>query len=214
MLLDLEHPERFYLIFTRPQLGSWLVRGAIIISLYGAVLAAHFLAALAGQTELIMGLAIAGLPLAVATAAYTAHLFAQAKARDLWQNPLLPAHFVVEALLVGAAVILPVALWLEAGAVESLAGIVAVTAGLHLLLVLGENTLAHPTAHARLAAHQMVAGTFRVFFWASVGLVAVGLLTPFVPEPAGVMATAAAALVGLLAYEHAYVQAGQSVPLA
>ena len=33
------------------------------------------------------------------TAVYTAYLFAQAKARDLWQNPLLPPHFVVQAVL-------------------------------------------------------------------------------------------------------------------
>jgi hypothetical protein len=36
------------------------------------------------------------------TAVYTAFLFAQAKARDLWQNPLLPPHLVVQAVLAGA----------------------------------------------------------------------------------------------------------------
>ena len=29
LIWDLEHPERFYLIFTRPQWRSWLVRGAV-----------------------------------------------------------------------------------------------------------------------------------------------------------------------------------------
>ena len=37
---------------------------------------------------------IPGIPLAILTAIYTAYLFAQAKARDLWQNPLLPPHLV------------------------------------------------------------------------------------------------------------------------
>ncbi len=56
---------------------------------------------------------IAGLPLGVMTAVYTAYLFAQAKARDLWQNPLLPPHLFVQALLAGSAALLPFALWLE-----------------------------------------------------------------------------------------------------
>ncbi len=38
LLWDLEHPERFYLIFTRPQWRSWLVRGAFIIAGYTLVL--------------------------------------------------------------------------------------------------------------------------------------------------------------------------------
>ena len=40
LLWDLEHPERFYLIFTRPQWRSWLVKGAFIIAGYTLVLAA------------------------------------------------------------------------------------------------------------------------------------------------------------------------------
>ena len=34
LIWDLEHPERFYLIFTRPQWRSWLVKGAFIIAGY------------------------------------------------------------------------------------------------------------------------------------------------------------------------------------
>ena len=43
------------------------------------------------------------MPLALATACYTAYLFAQAKARDLWQSPLLAPHLAVQAVLAGAA---------------------------------------------------------------------------------------------------------------
>ena len=49
--------------------------------------------------------------MAVLAAIYTAYLFAQAKARDLWQNPLLPAHLLVQAGLAGAAVLLIAAAW-------------------------------------------------------------------------------------------------------
>ncbi len=37
LLADLEHPKRFYLIFTRPQWKSWLVSGAFIIAAYSAL---------------------------------------------------------------------------------------------------------------------------------------------------------------------------------
>jgi formate-dependent nitrite reductase membrane component NrfD len=52
LLWDLEHPERFYLIFTRPQWRSWLVKGAFIIAGYTLVLALHFIASWAGSISL------------------------------------------------------------------------------------------------------------------------------------------------------------------
>src|SRR5262249_34307861 len=89
LIADLEHPDRFYLIFTRPQLKSWLVRGAFIIAGYTVILTTHFLASFFTRGELLQAELMAiGLPLSVLTAVYTAYLFAQATARDLWQNPL------------------------------------------------------------------------------------------------------------------------------
>jgi hypothetical protein len=56
----------------------------------------------------------------------------------------------------------------------------------------------------------MVSGTYQWYFWASVAFVAVGIVAPF----GGGILLAPAPLLGLIAYEHAYVQAGQAVPLA
>ena len=81
LIADLAKPARFYLIFTRPQWRSWLVRGAFIIAAYSALLAGHLAAAVAGAADLLAPLALVGAPLAAATAVYTAYLFAQAKAR-------------------------------------------------------------------------------------------------------------------------------------
>ena len=211
LIADLDHPERFHLIFTRRQWRSWLVRGAFIIAGYTAVLALHFLASFLGATGQHLQNALIGLgvPLSVLTAVYTAYLFAQATARDLWQNPLLPLHFVVQALLAGAAVLLPVAAALEPTVVSPLVWILSAACLLHLLLVLGEVTLAHPTAHARLAVEEMTAGAYCQYFWAGVALVLVGIAAPWLGTLAALLA-----LVGLLAHEHAYVQAGQAVPLA
>ncbi|RMH21502.1 MAG: 4Fe-4S dicluster domain-containing protein, partial [Gemmatimonadetes bacterium] len=43
LVADLEHPARFYMIFTRPQWRSWLVRGGVLITAYGALLGVHAL---------------------------------------------------------------------------------------------------------------------------------------------------------------------------
>jgi formate-dependent nitrite reductase membrane component NrfD len=209
LLWDLEHPERFYLIFTRPQWRSWLVRGAFIIAGYSLVLALHFVASLLGTTTPQRLLMIAGLPLASLTAIYTAYLFAQAKARDMWQNPLLPPHLFVQSLLVGAAALLPFAAWLERGAVAPLSWSLGALSLLHLLCIWGETSMTHPTAHARLAVTEMTRGRYRTFFLTGIVLTMLGGLAPWFG-----LASVPFALAGLLLFEHAYVQAGQSVPLA
>lgn len=209
LLWDLEHPERFHMIFTRPQWTSWLVKGAVVITAYAALLALHFLSSLFGWGGVRRGLMAPGLPLAGLAAVYTAYLFAQAKARDLWQSPLLPPQILVQAVLAGAAALLPVATALAPEAVRPLAWTTAGASLVHLLLVWGEATLTHPTAHARLATWELTGGRYRGFFWPGVSLMIVGVF-------AGWLGAAAApfVLAGLLAYEHAYVQAAQAVPLA
>ena len=209
LIADLEHPARFYLIFARPQWRSWLVRGAVSISGYGAVLVLHFAGSLAGGMTLQRLLMWVGLPFALMTAVYTAYLFAQAKARDLWQGPLLAPQLAVQALLAGSAAMLLLAPWLDPGAVPALARATMAASVLHLLLVGGESALTHATAHGRLAAREMTKGRYATFFWAGVVLMGAGALALWLGPVAAV-----AALAGLLLYEHAFVQAGQSVPLA
>lgn len=228
LLWDLEHPERFYLIFTRPQWRSWLVKGAFIIAGYTLVLALHFIASLAGSRSLQSWLMIAGIPLSVMTAVYTAYLFAQAKARDMWQNPLLPPHLFVQALLLGAAILLVVGIGLQ-GTVDQFGAIspfvlaaiwiLGVSSLVHLLMIWGEVSLTHPTAHARLAIWEMVRGRYRNDFWMGTMLSFLGGLLPWLTILGVVnisigIAGAPLALIGLMLFEHAYVQAGQAVPLA
>ncbi|MDX6527732.1 MAG: hypothetical protein QOH41_22 [Blastocatellia bacterium] len=248
LIWDLEHPARFYMIFTRPQWKSWLVKGAFIIAGYSVVLALHFLASILGfrtvhdplapnrimtswATSMQWWLIIPGIPLATMTAIYTAYLFAQAKARDLWQNPLLPPHLFVQALLLGSAVFLPIAAWsqgtrtipafIDAVPMAFVASlwILAVTSLLHVLMIWGEVSLTHPTAHARLAIWEMVHGRYQSEFWIGIVLSLIGGLLPwlallgYVSTSVGIGGSPLA-LIGLMLFEHAYVQAGQSVPLA
>jgi Fe-S-cluster-containing dehydrogenase component/formate-dependent nitrite reductase membrane component NrfD len=225
LILDLEHPERFHLIFIRPQWRSWLVKGAFIIAGYTLVLALHFAASWFGAYSLHRWLMIPGLPLAVLTAVYTAYLLAQAKARDMWQNPLLPPHLMVQALLLGSAALLPFAVRLEPatqldrGVTLPLLWILAITSLLHVLMIWGEVSLTHATAHARLAVWEMVSGRYQSDFWVGLVLSILGGLIPWlalfeVVSTSFGVGGAPMALIGLMLYENAYVQAGQSVPLA
>jgi Fe-S-cluster-containing dehydrogenase component/formate-dependent nitrite reductase membrane component NrfD len=231
LIWDLEHPERFHLIFTRPQWRSWLVKGAFIIAGYTLVLALHFIASWAGSISVQRWLMIPGIPLALLTAVYTAYLFAQAKARDMWQNPLLPPHLFFQSALLGSATLLPVTVIIEStSAVERFLGvarpettlllwILAITSVVHLLMIAGEVSLTHPTAHARLAIREMVYGRYKNDFWFGVILSSLGGLLPFLALMNVVSISfgiggAPLALIGLMLFENAYVQAGQSVPLA
>lgn len=215
LVWDLEHPERFYLIFTRPQWRSWLVRGGVIITVYGGLLAAHLLfgrnAGAGMSAEPLPWLMWPTAGFAVMTSIYTAYLFAQSKGRDMWQNPMLPLHLLVQAFLAGAGVMAGYGALAGADGAESaaLGWIFAIATGAHLFLVGAEATMPHPTAHARMAVSEMVRGRFAGVFWTGVVLGALGLLAPW----AGIWVMVPG-LVGLALYEHAYVQAGQSVPLA
>jgi predicted membrane protein len=210
LIWDLKHPARFYLIFTRRHWRSWLVKGSFIIAGYGGAASLYFLGSLIDSVPLRQVAAVFVVPLAIGVACYTAFLFAQARARDLWQSPLLAPHLAVQAVLAGAATILPFAVALGPhSAVTSMEVLVAAAAGVHVLLVAGEVAVTHPTEHARLAAHAMTGGRYARLFWPGLLAVAVGVAAPW----AGVVAVPFV-LAGLAAHEHAYVQAGQCVPLA
>lgn len=234
LLWDLEHPSRFYMIFTRPQWRSWLVKGAFMIAGYSVVLALHFVVSVlnkfAVRSETSTGiyeqiqaaLVIPGLILAGATAIYTAFLFAQAKARDLWQSALLPPHLLIQALILGAATLLPFA---DAGVViqtpfipatlvgsetEPLIWILGIGTVIHVVMIWGEISLTHSTAHSRLAVWEMIHGRYKKYFWIGIILSIAGGIVVALFGNWGVPLV----LVGMMLYEHAYVQAGQSVPLA
>ena len=208
LVWDLKHPLRFWMLFVRPQWRSWLVRGGVIITAYGAALVAAMGASAAGSVKAEEVVAGFGLPLAVLTAGYTAYLFAQARGRDLWQSQLLAPHLLVQALMLGAATSLLAGIATGTPG-ASLADLLAATAALHLVMVAGEAMPKHPTAHAHLAVAEMVRGRFAVFFWAGLAFSVLAVGAPWTAALGAV-----AALLGVAAHKHAYVQAGQAVPLA
>ena len=215
LVADLKQPKRFLYVLLRPQWRSWLVRGAYGLSGFGGVLTLWLVATLAGADRLAEWLLWPGMVLAVFSAVYTAFLFAQAKGRDFWQNPLLSVHLLAHALLAGAAVWLIADVAFGGNAVSPWVALKAML--IFSLMVLGaEKWTAPPTNDARLAMDWMLSGSRgRWFWWAGVGA---GHVLPLVllmtgSAPAGV-AAALAALAGMLVIEWLLVMAPQQVPLS
>ncbi|MEO8083259.1 MAG: NrfD/PsrC family molybdoenzyme membrane anchor subunit [Ardenticatenales bacterium] len=196
LVLDLDRPERFLRILTRPQWRSWLTRGAFILLGFGVVatlntaLAGATWAGLVAKTDLgalrALLLGLGGI-LAVLSAAYTAFLFGQAEGRDLWQSPLLPAHLVVQAIAAGAAGLLvldAIAVPLDVPFAD--AGLrafglafwaMAAALILNALLIFGgEMAMPHTTPEAAMAARAITHGRYRRHFWW--GAVVVGHVVP------------------------------------
>jgi Fe-S-cluster-containing dehydrogenase component/formate-dependent nitrite reductase membrane component NrfD len=232
LVMDLAKPQLFYTILTRPQWQSWLTRGAFILIGFsilaglwfvaeGAAILGVIPATIAGAVRLpLLGL---GFVLALLSAVYTAFLFGQAEGRDLWQSTLLPAHLVIQALMVGSAVLLGLGLivTLPPPLVTALAWVFGVTLLLDLFVtLLGEFGMPHASEVATRAAHEISRGKYRTYFWH--GSIVLGHLVPLVillvAAASGaispwLMALAAlATVIGLYLFEHAFVMAPQEVP--
>jgi len=225
LVFDLERPERFLYILTRPQWRSWLTRGAVlliafstIVGLWAALEVGAALGLVPPETAEAARMPIlwSAVPFAVGTAVYTAFLFGQAEGRDLWQSSLLAPHLLVQALLAGAALLAILAgfgtgLEETAGSALQVLGVALLV---DLLLLAAEYARSHKTDEARLAAHAITGGRYRGMFWGLVVLL--GHLVPAavcfgLPGSYGI-AAGALALVGLAGYEWIYVRAPQEVP--
>jgi Fe-S-cluster-containing dehydrogenase component/formate-dependent nitrite reductase membrane component NrfD len=232
LVYDLEKPLMFITILTRPQMKSWLTRGAFFLIGFTIVAGLWFLLegaaffkvappALA-ETLRLPFLAV-GFALAVGAAIYTAFLFGQAEGRDLWQSTLLPAHLVVQALMVGSAALLLLGLFVELSAATVTALVwtfgVALVVDLFVTL-LGEFGMPHASEVAARAAHEISRGKYRNYFWW--GAVGLGHVVPLVllllaglggSVSLGLVAVAAlATIAGLYLFEYAFVMAPQEVP--
>jgi NAD-dependent dihydropyrimidine dehydrogenase PreA subunit/predicted membrane protein len=212
---DLKRPERFWTILVRPQWKSWLARGAFIITAYGAALAVWLvLAVLAGGSGLAV-LAPIVIVLAAFAAGYTAPLFAQCEARDLWQSRLLLPHLIVHALAAGIGVTLIAVAWRGGGDERRL--ILAFIAALIAagVLALADAFKPHQTSNGAAAARALSRGTQARLFWFALGAgVVAPILLALVGSVASIAAAAVLALGGLWLHGHAVVLAGQGPPIS
>jgi Fe-S-cluster-containing dehydrogenase component/formate-dependent nitrite reductase membrane component NrfD len=224
LVADLKRPERFLYLMTKANPTSWLVWGGVILLVFGLIEALWFFASLFSLVLILRVLLIPALLFGFASAGYTAFLFGQAEGRDFWQSPLLFPILLVQATLAGAAGLGILAWILNTGNPMTglLTWILLAAVIVHLLLILFEVFGAHGNSHIAAAAHFISHGRLRGMFWGVV--VIVGSLVPIVllaiaqsiPAAAPILLSIAgiAALIGLFAYEHCFVTAGQIVPLS
>jgi Fe-S-cluster-containing dehydrogenase component/formate-dependent nitrite reductase membrane component NrfD len=218
LVIDLEQPQRFLYILTRPNWDSWLARGAFILTAFGALATAWLGAGWLGWTTALRVLAAPAIIAAFFATIYTGFLFAQGLARDLWQGPHSTIDLLAQAIAEGAGVMLLATLvpGVETSPAATMVLSWALFAALaaHLVLILIENLLMpSATLHHELAVRAIRTGAFARIFWG--GAVTCGLASLMIVRM-GPLAPLAAllALVASFAWEYVWVEAGQSVPLS
>lgn len=224
LVYDLDRPERFLTILTRPQWQSWLTRGAYILVGFSVIGGLWWLLetiAWFGGNDLgffaRQSLLWLGFVLAVGAAIYTAYLFGQAEGRDLWQSTLLPFHLFVQAIMVGAGMLLILDLFMPMSI--ELTTLLRITFGTMLAIdlfitLVGEFGMPHASEVAARAAHDISHGKYRHHFWR--GSIILGHIVPFVLLLLGITPLVAiaglCAIIGLYYFEYAFVMAPQDVP--
>ena len=209
LVKDLDRPDRFLYVLLRPQWKSWLVRGAYIITGFGGLVSLKLL-----DNYLELGLAwlwIPGLVFAGLGAVYTAFLFNQARARDLWQTPIQSAiHMLVHAIMAGSVVMMIIApdssQWM---ANILLWGIVA-----NMMIMAKEILMPHDTPDTKKAIELMTKGYYSKYFWAGI---VIGSLIPIVvlnAFPSMLLLAGGLVLVGIYLTEFVRIRVPQMIPLS
>lgn len=218
LIMDLGRPDRFLNVLLRPQWKSWLTRGSYIITAYGGILTAYFIASYFGWETLQKIIAPTGLILSMLTAVYTAFLFAQAKGRDFWQSPMLGLHMILHSLMAGFAVYLIASAFMSVniGFKMVLTFLTIATLVIHLITLAIELTTTHSTEDAHQTVKMILSGEFSRKFW--FGMIFVGNIVPIGLILGGMPLTSILAgisiLVGLWFAEDIWVKAPQRIPLS
>ena len=221
LIWDLKRPERFYYLFTRGNHRSWLVLGGYCLLAFGVAALAWFAVGILGVDGLEKWLAWPVFVAAAMVAGYTAFLFGQAEGRYLWQSGWLFPHLLAPALMTGAGVM--AILLAASGAADDpvvlAAAVLVVGAVLHLAITAVDLGGHHDSPRAAVAARTILRGRYqRLFLLGAVTPTALAVLLAAVTWAGGPawLAAVAGLIVqpALLAYETAYVRAGQDVPLS
>jgi Ni/Fe-hydrogenase subunit HybB-like protein len=209
LVKDLDRPDRFLYVLLRPQWKSWLGRGAYIITVFGGLIT---LKLVGNIFEISMSWiwAIGGI-FAIFAAVYTAFLFAQARARDLWQSPGISAiHMLVHAFMAGSVVMMVIApestLWM--------ANLLFLGIIINLIIIAKEILMPHDTPDTKKAIHLMTKGYYSKYFW--VGIV-IGSLIPIVVLsvfPSMSLIAGGLALVGIYLTEFVRIRVPQMISLS
>ena len=162
LIWDLKRPDRFLYLLIKGNPGSWLVRGAWILGAYAAVLGVWFLLGAFGADGPVAALIWIAAVIGLGVAGYTAFLFGQAEARDLWQSPTLLWHMIAGAFAAGGGTGLIFALVFEVGEAAERAFAWSMVGGVAALglIAFAELVSKHPTRNIADAVHHMTRGKY------------------------------------------------------
>ena len=219
LIFDLKRPERFFFILIKPNLRSWLALGGYVLMVFG-ILATVWLAQGLTQFAVSSWVIWSAAFFAVASACYSAFLFAQARGRDFWQSPLLAWHLLIQSISAGAAVLtlagalvgvsVPMLYWLGSALVVSLF--------VGLAMIFSDLFMVHGGEEIRRATKLLLKGALSTQFW--IVVVGLGTIVPIAlilwPSGSLLVNTIASVLVliGLWMYENLWIKAGQAVRLS
>jgi formate-dependent nitrite reductase membrane component NrfD len=219
LVFDLKKPIRFIYLLTKPNFDSWLVLGGYVLILYG-ILACIWLGQRITAGTVSRWVVWSTALFAIASAGYSAFLFAQARGRDFWQSPLLFWHLLVQAIAAGAAMLtlmgsvvgvtLPLFYWLG--------NILIVALLMSAAMIFVELFMKHGSEDSVRAARLLTKGALSKSFW--IFVIGIGTVLPLllILWPLGSLMpnllASALALFGLWMYESLWIKAGQAVPLS
>jgi Fe-S-cluster-containing dehydrogenase component/formate-dependent nitrite reductase membrane component NrfD len=225
LVLDLKKPDRFFYLLTKPNLKSWLTLGGYVLMIYG-VLAGMWLAQGLTQPAISPLVFWAAALFAIASAGYSAFLFAQARGRDFWQSPLLFWHLLMQSISAGAAVLMVIGSlelvspfqFMSAQMFAWLGNALVVSLCAGLAMIFSDLFLSHGSEERRRSAELLSRGALWKQFW--IFAVLLGVIVPLVlmfwPTRSLLpnMVASLLVLLGLWMYENLWIKAGQSVPLS
>jgi formate-dependent nitrite reductase membrane component NrfD len=219
LVMDLDRPDRFLYVLLRPQWRSWLTRGGYAITVFGAVLAAQFLATLLGAHGFATIMAYLCLPVAILVAVYTAFLFAQAKGRDFWESKLLSWHMLVHSVMAGAAMMILLQYFGLIEISDSGYSVIVMTGAIlaNLVILFAEFRMKHKTHDAIRTAGMIFHGRYALQFWG--GGVLLGNVLPLLfiwllGVNSVQIGAALAVLAGIYLVDRIWVEAPQRIPLS
>ncbi len=220
LIVDLKQPKRFFYIFTRPQWSSWIVKGAFVLAVFGGLGSLWFFAGVFDAPDLVRMVSVPTIGFGAMTAAYTAWLFAQCEGRDLWQTPLMAPILLAQAVTAGGAGLAILSVMFEASSgLNSMLAWCIFGGALAQLLLVGLELTSHQTVSVEVAVAALTKGKYRTKFqvgvWCGMVLPLALALVAVISGNSELNAVAGAlAIMGLAAYEDAFLRAGQSVPLS
>jgi Fe-S-cluster-containing dehydrogenase component/formate-dependent nitrite reductase membrane component NrfD len=219
LVFDLKRPDRFFYLLTKPNLRSWLVLGGYVLMIFGILTTVWLVQAItrgAVSVWIVWPTAL----FAIASACYSALLFAQARGRDFWQSPLLFWHLLIQAMTAGAAVLLLLGtlVGVSLPLFYGLGNVLAISLLIGMGMIFGDHLMNHGSEEVARVAHLLLKGALGKQFWILVVLL--GTIVPIAlilwPTPSVIpnMTASVLALAGLWMYENLWIKAGQAVPLS